>query len=124
MSSVAAQAVRTHVAHRLYSSIFSLSCTLCGSCRPAVSRLYANAPSASNHDDVDPFTKKLNAKAEAELADLVKKQASSNAGNDDDDMEDIVNHETGEIGGSRQARRGYEPTRYGDWELNGRCTDF
>lgn len=25
-----------------------------------------------------------------------------------------------EIGGSR----GPEPTRYGDWERNGRCTDF
>ncbi|NNG02808.1 MAG: DUF1674 domain-containing protein [Inquilinus sp.] len=26
----------------------------------------------------------------------------------------------GEIGG----RDGPEPTRYGDWEVNGRCTDF
>jgi hypothetical protein len=25
-----------------------------------------------------------------------------------------------EIGGSK----GPEPTRYGDWEVNGRCTDF
>ena len=27
---------------------------------------------------------------------------------------------TGEIGGYN----GLEPTRYGDWEHNGRCTDF
>ena len=26
----------------------------------------------------------------------------------------------GEIGG----REGPEPTRFGDWEVNGRCTDF
>lgn len=26
----------------------------------------------------------------------------------------------GEVGGPK----GLEPTRYGDWELNGRCTDF
>ncbi|CAN1751203.1 Succinate dehydrogenase assembly factor 4, mitochondrial [Linum perenne] len=31
-----------------------------------------------------------------------------------------VNKETGEIGGPR----GPEPTRYGDWEKNGRCSDF
>ncbi|KAJ9164293.1 hypothetical protein P3X46_023889 [Hevea brasiliensis] len=31
-----------------------------------------------------------------------------------------VNKETGEIGGPR----GPEPTRYGDWERNGRCSDF
>ncbi|XP_055300956.1 succinate dehydrogenase assembly factor 4, mitochondrial [Sitodiplosis mosellana] len=31
-----------------------------------------------------------------------------------------VNPYTGEIGGPR----GPEPTRYGDWERKGRCTDF
>lgn len=31
-----------------------------------------------------------------------------------------VNRETGEVGGPR----GPEPTRYGDWERNGRCSDF
>ena len=36
------------------------------------------------------------------------------------DMEAYVNPETGEIGGPR----GPEPTRYGDWETKGRCTDF
>ncbi|XP_058100386.1 succinate dehydrogenase assembly factor 4, mitochondrial [Magnolia sinica] len=32
----------------------------------------------------------------------------------------FVNKETGEIGGPR----GPEPTRYGDWERGGRCSDF
>lgn len=31
-----------------------------------------------------------------------------------------VNPQTGEIGGPK----GPEPTRYGDWERKGRCTDF
>ncbi|CAN8251448.1 unnamed protein product [Cochlearia groenlandica] len=33
---------------------------------------------------------------------------------------EIVNKETGEIGGPK----GPEPTRYGDWEQRGRCSDF
>ncbi|CAK7324154.1 unnamed protein product [Dovyalis caffra] len=39
---------------------------------------------------------------------------------DDDDGGEYVNKETGEIGGPR----GPEPTRFGDWERNGRCSDF
>ncbi|KAM1817922.1 hypothetical protein ACFX11_002158 [Malus domestica] len=38
----------------------------------------------------------------------------------DDDDDGLVNKQTGEIGGPR----GPEPTRYGDWERNGRCSDF
>lgn len=34
--------------------------------------------------------------------------------------EEGVNKQTGEIGGPR----GPEPTRYGDWEQKGRCSDF
>lgn len=33
---------------------------------------------------------------------------------------EFVNEDTGEIGGPR----GPEPTRYGDWEQRGRCSDF
>ncbi|KAM7267436.1 hypothetical protein ACFE04_009602 [Oxalis oulophora] len=33
---------------------------------------------------------------------------------------DFVNKETGKIGGPRRK----EPTRFGDWERNGRCSDF
>ncbi|KVI07099.1 succinate dehydrogenase assembly factor 4, mitochondrial-like [Cynara cardunculus var. scolymus] len=41
--------------------------------------------------------------------------------NDEDDGEELdINKETGEYGGPR----GPEPTRYGDWERNGRCSDF
>lgn len=44
---------------------------------------------------------------------------SDDEGNADDDSIH-VNENTGEIGGPR----GPEPTRYGDWERNGRCSDF
>jgi len=38
-----------------------------------------------------------------------------------DDAGQVVGHEAPvEIGG----RPGLEPTRYGDWEKNGRCIDF
>ncbi|KAH7658157.1 Succinate dehydrogenase assembly factor 4 protein [Dioscorea alata] len=39
---------------------------------------------------------------------------------DDDNGGVHVNKVTGEVGGPR----GPEPTRYGDWERGGRCSDF
>lgn len=38
----------------------------------------------------------------------------------EDEGGEHVNKATGEIGGPR----GPEPTRFGDWERNGRCSDF
>ena len=52
---------------------------------------------------------------------------------DEDDMEQedmfVEPHESFEIlgkewGGPRRGGRLPEPTRYGDWERKGRCTDF
>lgn len=45
-------------------------------------------------------------------------QDSQNEEEDDDGLD--LNKETGEIGGPK----GPEPTRFGDWERNGRCSDF
>nr|ABK24993.1 unknown [Picea sitchensis] len=39
---------------------------------------------------------------------------------EDEEGGEYVNSETGERGGPR----GPEPTRYGDWEKGGRCSDF
>ncbi|XP_066376760.1 uncharacterized protein [Miscanthus floridulus] len=55
--------------------------------------------------------------AEAKGADVDTK-----AGKEEDEGDGgvYVNKATGEIGGPR----GPEPTRYGDWERGGRCSDF
>ncbi|KAI5657693.1 hypothetical protein M9H77_26486 [Catharanthus roseus] len=51
----------------------------------------------------------------------VKMEIASEVEADDENEDgDHVNKETGEIGGPR----GPEPTRYGDWERKGRCSDF
>ncbi|CAA0830876.1 Unknown protein [Striga hermonthica] len=39
---------------------------------------------------------------------------------EEEDGDELVNKQTGEVGGPR----GPEPTRYGDWEKKGRCSDF
>ncbi|MCD9638155.1 hypothetical protein HAX54_021929 [Datura stramonium] len=41
-------------------------------------------------------------------------------GDNDEGDNAYVNKKTGEIGGPK----GPEPTRYGDWERGGRCSDF
>jgi hypothetical protein len=41
-------------------------------------------------------------------------------GDEEEEMVSVVNEATGE----RYGPRGKEPTRFGDWELKGRCSDF
>lgn len=49
------------------------------------------------------------------------KQSEREEEEEEDDGDEIdLNKETGEVGGPK----GPEPTRYGDWERNGRCSDF
>jgi hypothetical protein len=45
---------------------------------------------------------------------------------DDDDMEDVVDIGPSgkEYGGPQRGGKFKEPTRFGDWERKGRCTDF
>ncbi|XP_057950398.1 uncharacterized protein LOC131145392 [Malania oleifera] len=65
-------------------------------------------------------------KEEEEEEEQRKEVSSPPSGVKDDDSDDEyeggvhVNERTGEIGGPQ----GPEPTRYGDWERNGRCSDF
>lgn len=47
-----------------------------------------------------------------------KEKGEEEEDGDGDELD--LNKETGEVGGPR----GPEPTRYGDWEKNGRCYDF
>ena len=56
-----------------------------------------------------------------EKPEAVKENAEvENKEEEEEDGGDHVNKETGEVGGPK----GPEPTRYGDWERNGRCYDF
>ncbi|XVF53411.1 hypothetical protein PTKIN_Ptkin05aG0097600 [Pterospermum kingtungense] len=58
-------------------------------------------------------------KANEEKQESVKVENKEEEGEEDEDGQ-YVNKETGEVGGPR----GPEPTRYGDWERGGRCSDF
>lgn len=49
-----------------------------------------------------------------------KREDGEGESDEGDEGEEYVNRETGEVGGPR----GPEPTRYGDWERKGRCSDF
>ena len=42
----------------------------------------------------------------------------------EDDMVPMIDPSTGEWGGPTKGGTAPEPTRYGDWERKGRCTDF
>jgi len=91
------------------------------------------AGSSDSGSDVDPFRAKLQRKTESQLLELIQRnqaakaeteaslreQSGADAADDEEEVQ-VVNPETGEVLGPR----GKEPTRYGDWENNGRCTDF
>lgn len=73
----------------------------------------------------DPFTQQLQEKTERELAELLAAQAhKENAAavdlESDEEVPELKPARDDEIGGPR----GKEPTRYGDWERGGRCSDF
>lgn len=87
----------------------------------------------------DPFQDKLRGRAEEQLLRMVQerqramqqqqqgdgaaqpKAAEQTAADQDEEDEQVyVNAQTGEVDGPK----GKEPTRYGDWERRGRCTDF
>ncbi|XP_031391684.1 succinate dehydrogenase assembly factor 4, mitochondrial [Punica granatum] len=86
-----------------------------GSARPAVFRLFGSSNqeesgSASKGREEDAVKESKTKREDAEEA--IEEGAAGE--------EECVNRETGEIGGPR----GPEPTRYGDWERRGRCSDF
>lgn len=75
---------------------------------------------SKNKDEVSSEESMAKNEKEATTTKIVEER--ENVDNDDDEDDDGVhmNKETGEIGGPR----GPEPTRYGDWEKGGRCSDF
>jgi hypothetical protein len=74
-------------------------------------------------DGVDIFTRKLQQKTEMELEELVERRESTlgDSTSTETDVEgDRTEGTVKEIGGPQ----GPEPTRFGDWERAGRCSDF
>ncbi|XXG42377.1 hypothetical protein AAC387_Pa01g2675 [Persea americana] len=114
--------------HRLSSSLLEISTPKLGFC---FSRSNLSAPisaksrflsSSEQHQHQE--SPKPPPQAEEEETTEENPENSSNPGDADEGEEEgngiYVNKQTGEIGGPK----GPEPTRYGDWERGGRCSDF
>lgn len=84
-------------------------------------RNYSSIPGPEHEkkEVVDVFTKKLQLKTERELEELVAGQKSRPFA-ENEDRGERNKSDSREIGGPK----GPEPTRYGDWERAGRCSDF
>ncbi|RDX61712.1 Succinate dehydrogenase assembly factor 4, mitochondrial, partial [Mucuna pruriens] len=80
----------------------------------SVTRLLCSSSTLSQHENP------VREQAEATQESLNDENKQSHEAKEDDEDGDRINEETGEIGGPK----GPEPTRYGDWERNGRCSDF
>ncbi len=55
---------------------------------------------------------------------VVEKQLEGNEDEEDDEDMVVIGPTGAEWGGPRRGGKFQEPTRYGDWEKKGRCTDF
>ena len=104
---------------RVFSSILKLSTPKLGlPCVRSVSAsrfIYSSTQHQHQHQQQQPLDPSNPSKVRAEESEIKEKIQH-------EEEEDGIhaNEETGEIGGPR----GPEPTRYGDWERNGRCSDF
>jgi hypothetical protein len=98
---------------RLFSSALQVSKSkstlpICSSTSQLANRVLSST-SHDDHQDEKPIPKDKDKIEEREQEE------------DEDDGGGIdLNEETGEVGGPK----GPEPTRFGDWERNGRCSDF
>ncbi|KAK9840950.1 hypothetical protein WJX81_002135 [Elliptochloris bilobata] len=84
-----------------------------------------SSSAASSGAEPDPFTAQMQRRTEEELRALLEKHTEDGEPGDEEEVEEeeLVSS-TGEVGGPKGAYTGAEPTRYGDWERGGRCTDF
>lgn len=82
----------------------------------AAKRIFCSSTQGQQHRE------KEEEEEDREVSTFSGNKQSSAEENEDDEGEggDHVNKLTGEVGGPR----GPEPTRFGDWERNGRCSDF
>ncbi|XWS50375.1 hypothetical protein CRYUN_Cryun12cG0082600 [Craigia yunnanensis] len=104
---------------RLFSSISELSIL-----KPSSSSFRSESMTWSASNSVSRFVCSSTQQPQLnheEKANEEKREALKVENKEEEDEDgEHVNKETGEVGGPR----GPEPTRYGDWERNGRCSDF
>lgn len=86
----------------------------------SISLLQHGATGGKGGQPSDPFTQQLQEKTERELAELVTAENAVADLESDDEGPQLKPARDDEIGGPK----GKEPTRYGDWERGGRCSDF
>jgi len=67
---------------------------------------------------------KPEAEVEAAAAKVDAACGPTDEDDEDDDMVRVLDPTTGEWGGPTKGGSMPEPTRFGDWERKGRCTDF
>ena len=67
---------------------------------------------------VEKFFSRLETMTDEEVQEMLNKARSLEQ--EEEERKQRVNASTGEIDGPK----GPEPTRFGDWEKNGRCSDF
>jgi hypothetical protein len=121
--------ISTRLAIFGHASFDQLSTSLPSLCtrqlHASITILQSSATGGKDGQPSDPFTQQLQDKTERELADLVaaaaaRKKTAAPDSDSDDEKPELPPARDDEIGGPK----GKEPTRYGDWEKGGRCTDF
>ena len=107
------KSVSTPVAIGLYHRVVTIFSHTNLSCNYS-----SHAISAGGARNADIFTRKLQEKTEKELEDLVEQRNAIET--NDESRREIKQSVKKELWGPK----GPEPTRYGDWERAGRCSDF
>ncbi|KAJ0407816.1 hypothetical protein P43SY_008277 [Pythium insidiosum] len=105
--------------------------TRCAQPRMVQSRFLSHTPARlhGNHDDDDDFVELNTAQQKKPAAVLHTAIDDDDDDVDDEDLADMVETvamgPSGvEYGGPQRGGKFREPTRFGDWERKGRCSDF
>ncbi|XP_010271321.1 PREDICTED: putative clathrin assembly protein At5g57200 [Nelumbo nucifera] len=83
-------------------------------------RLSSSGPQQQQEENPESTVEEKCSCHDSRAEDKHSESGNVNEEEEDDDVGVYVNKQTGEIGGPK----GPEPTRYGDWERGGRCSDF
>jgi len=108
----------THILRARSSQATVKSFTSFGWRSPLQSLFFSTKPDSTFLPEKTEFEKRLEDKTQEQVASLDGKRLNIETEGKED--LDNFNKATNEYGGPA----GPEPTRYQDWEVNGRCTDF